>query len=1292
MSHRPTHPTDHTAQSERFPPALDPSTVQLDGRSLATLIARAPAFARLLRFYDLSNTPSGDWSAFFRYDISVLLAEIATVNTTRNHYLFLRLLRTLGGQAEEAAQIQDAIRQMHRVVVETQIPMVMDWQQRAQAMALSSPTAARLHTVLSTVVTETLEPLRAALDISPETAAADVSLSSTLTGKTDMDRAAGRPVARDKMRSLTLAPYLPQIKELRLTALRAAHDGEGARGQKKERQDLLLYFNEMNKALRDLATLAEAYLEESLTREKDHAPHVALWLTFAQLLRHNQDHLNRLPARHLRYYYEGVLKLAPRGPTADLVHVSFVPAPTTTAHPLAAGTRLAAGRDAEGRNVRYETLDALTLTQASVGVLKTLYLPRSGAGKPVERAWTTTLPATTTLPEAPHRAAGWSPFGQAGPEATHPEMGIVLASPALSLAEGERHITLTFHYSTPPPPEDPVATYLSRLQGAYEPGTHRFVEGQSLTLPADAVTIHLSGAAGWIPVEDFSLTIDREACRLVLAFVLDASAPPITENNPDALGERFATQWPLLKLVVNPAARVYAYSLFDSLAIDEATIDVSVHRLRSVEMENENGPIDPSKPFQVFGAVPVQGSYVLFGHPELEHKTPDTVTLTLAWFHLPDDFATYYTAYNEYLGDDVFDDACFAVRFAAWEANRWHPLRTDSAASADSADSARLFQPEQDDEKRLAPTTVFTLAAPPKADTDTPGAAAELVPSKPALKFRFVLSAPTYGFGQELYARVVSHVVTENTVPSQRPALINLGSKKKPAVKEFPNLPFAPMAKAVSLDYTLRHTIRLAEGAAPDPTADQLFLLYPFGQARQQAGRMRLVPSYPDAGHLYLGLDRLVPPQSLSLFFQFSTRQTESVRVSNTGTDQSRRRIEWAVLAEDRWIPLSDTEITLDTTDHFTRSGIVMLMLPAPLTKDNHTMPAGHYWLRATVPFGAEAYSPLQAVLTHATRAVRVLNGAAPPPQGTLPPYTIDALAEKDPAVAEVVQPFPSWGYVPAEKRRTFVTRVSERLRHKQRAVQRWDYERLVLERFPEIGLARCVGYDRATQNYTALRPGEVRMVVVPRQWEAAPYSEPRADATLLREIALYLQAHASHFVRTIYVQNPVYERLKIRASVQFARASEQSAALARLQEEIAQYLVPWWFDVREHLSLGRTVLHIDEVLHFIEQRAYVANVAAFSIEHIYKQQAPSEAASSAVHYALKDSARVGRGATLRATTPWSVLVPLPEHDLVVLEAPTEYAPPLPADLGRQQIGTDFVIVRTQDDVTPATTPTPAPA
>ena len=78
--------------------------------------------------------------------------------------------------------------------------------------------------------------------------------------------------------------------------------------------------------------------------------------------------------------------------------------------------------------------------------------------------------------------------------------------------------------------------------------------------------------------------------------------------------------------------------------------------------------------------------------------------------------------------------------------------------------------------------------------------------------------------------------------------------------------------------------------------------------------------------------------------------------------------------------------------------------------------------------------------------------------------------------VKAIQQPFASFGGSPGETDQAFYVRQSERLRHKNRCLSSWDYERLILENFPNVQRVKCIPHAREG---CWLAPGHVLLVVI---------------------------------------------------------------------------------------------------------------------------------------------------------------------------------------------------------------------
>src|SRR5207237_4012667 len=97
-------------------------------------------------------------------------------------------------------------------------------------------------------------------------------------------------------------------------------------------------------------------------------------------------------------------------------------------------------------------------------------------------------------------------------------------------------------------------------------------------------------------------------------------------------------------------------------------------------------------------------------------------------------------------------------------------------------------------------------------------------------------------------------------------------------------------------------------------------------------------------------------------------------------------------------------------------------------------------------------------VVTQAVEARFQDNSNAPSHfDAALPADSISKLVTPVAQVSKVQQPFASFDGKHSEVGKEFYTRVSERLRHKGRAITAWDYEHLILNRFSDIYKVKCI-------------------------------------------------------------------------------------------------------------------------------------------------------------------------------------------------------------------------------------------
>ncbi|MCP4669211.1 MAG: phage baseplate protein, partial [Deltaproteobacteria bacterium] len=412
-----------------------------------------------------------------------------------------------------------------------------------------------------------------------------------------------------------------------------------------------------------------------------------------------------------------------------------------------------------------------------------------------------------------------------------------------------------------------------------------------------------------------------------------------------------------------------------------------------------------------------------------------------------------------------------------------------------------------------------------------------------------------------------------------------------------------------------------------------------------------------DEGYLYVGVKDLLQPQDLSILFQMASGSEDR------GIEKP--EVRWAYLRGGRWEDFKATEILSDSTNGMVDSGIIRLSMPDRATGQNSLMPGGMHWLRARLQKGAAAIPDTVDVKTQAVTATFKDQDNAPDHlKKPLPAFAVTELVDRDPAIAGVLQPYSSFHGRPSEDAGVFYTRVSERLRHKQRAIAPWDYERLVLDRFPEIFQVKCLnGLEKVIQGNG---PGSanVTVVVVPDVSNTAPFFplEPRAPLYLLEEIESYLRQYIPPFV-DLTVQNPRYEQITYRVAVRF-KGGYHGLYINQLNEEIKRFLTPWAYEADLDLPFGNCIYH-SSIIYFIEKRPYVDYVAKVKL---FEQVALGQGAG--------DEEMTYRQVESNAAwvqNPDAIFISAPEHVIDVITT-EKYRPEDFEGIGYMMVGLDFEV------------------
>ena len=789
----------------------------------------------------------------------------------------------------------------------------------------------------------------------------------------------------------------------------------------------------------------------------------------------------------------------------------------------------------------------------------------------------------------------WKTFGQQRPAlepgtAPAETLGWAVSSPLLMLSEGRRQIVLTLGFPAelyeadkidPLFPADPERARRAPLPFRFQASTAEgWIEPDSVVARLGAYEA-LTGArqSGATPLKalQFTVTFSEEADPI----------GPLAPEGQGAAGE-IGMLWPVLRLMLRQFAQpggrdfVTHYAPFKGLALERVHLKVAVGRnagqaapgLSEIRIQNDEATLDSKKPFEPFGVAPSVGARFHLGHPELVHKRLDSLTFDIEWMGVPINPRTHYRAYPGTDGNFrtrislidrtvEFPIAPAAPLFAAGRADRPHQITVPNIARALGERAAsRAYRYERaleapDDDDLLAWDRYLRWELTP---TDFQHGAFPAVSARKALE-------------------LAAAIANQAAAAAPKPAIKAESYDVKP--------PYTPKMKSLGLSYDASLEIDV-KAYSRGPETDQIFHIHAFGYNEVQPERpgqaIAFLPQYDHEGELYIGLQDAVPPQTVSLLFQMAEGSADP--------DLAPVPVEWSYLSDDRWLSLGNGNVLLDTTRGLINSGVVELRLEPAAA--NTRLPAGHYWLRAAIARNGDSVCDTIAIHTQAVSASFLDRGnAASHYARPLPAETITETVVPEPGLDAVKQPYTSFGGKTEEEHRVFYTRISERLRHRQRALTPWDYERLVLERFPQLYKAKCLPAGSSGRPEDI---GQVEIVVIPDIRNQVPFDpfEPKVPADLIADIEGYLADKIPPYA-DVRVRNPHYVPVKIRFGVRFRPDRDEGFYIRKLNEELKRFLSPWAYEEAADITIGGRI-YANSIVNFVDERDYVDYIATISL------------------------------------------------------------------------------------------------
>lgn len=923
-------------------------------------------------------------------------------------------------------------------------------------------------------------------------------------------------------------------------------------------------------------------------------PHMTLFVCFLKIMGLSGNRLNNVTRRHLDFYYSDILKISKLPATEDKAYILFQLAKNATDYLVKKGTELDGGKDESGKKRVYVTSEELVASKTQVAHIRSVYNEHNILDEPGltnENRYSITAASVANSSdgsggELTEDAPTWYPFGyyvssEEGtsektelPQAT---LGCAIASPVFRLSEGTRRVTVTFTFE-----QDVTAS----------------VAAADLT---ENFSVYYTAEKDWkgpfnlvAEATDGALT-QISGNQLKLTFELDTDQAQVEDYRQTVHGQYYGVNVPVIRFLldVNNEAGYGIYSEFaGGNLLTDVQADVHVTGMKRVVLESDTAILNERKPFYPFTTQPVKGSSFTVSNEEAFSKKWNNVKIHLDWKNTPESFASWYTAYESSLAENVsikqYNKFFSGYQFQAVEDIKYIRYGQELSYMAFMPPSDVQYNSivKNDGYFKIQKKVLY------KETWQNTGAAEQLfVKTNDGFESTISVNGTAYEEGKVDAIRLV---LQQSFLHELYPRLYAAALSSKTEDALMPNDPYTPFAENLTLEYsaTASVTVRTEDEAVFSARDTRLFHEHPFGQneehrllKKKNAGdslNCHVFPTYCKGGEMYIGLENAANLDLISLYFKVAEGTENPLAKTFVGG----QKIEWSILANNVWRSLDSSLMTANETDNLLTSGRIRFTIPGYATTDNTLLEPGFFWVRAKMYKRYDAVCQLHGIHAQAIEAIFDNRGnSSEHLKNGLPKETISKLVQRVSPVKALSQPYASFGGVEVETDELYYRRVSERLRHKNRAITLWDYERLVLQQFPEVYKVKCLNHTDES-DFTA--PGNVTLVVVPDTVNKTVFDiyQPRVSRGLLNKIAAYTDELNSMHVK-LFVINPNYEEVRIEIGAKFHAGLDENNYRKQLEEDLTKFLSPWAFESTKEIAFGISFSR-STLIHYVEQLSYV--------------------------------------------------------------------------------------------------------
>lgn len=876
-----------------------------------------------------------------------------------------------------------------------------------------------------------------------------------------------------------------------------------------------------------------------------HNPHITLLLVFYKLLTNNFS-FKPLLMRHLDFYYTAVLKFKKKKVVKDSVLLfCWLNEYSSETKVLPAGTKVDCGDDSQGNDIIFSLNKACALPSVRIKAIKVYKISTYNIGVRNKTPKCKVEIGDYDMNDVYNNNSHLYLFSSRNNTLTNLKttsslypFSYIISSPLFVLTAGERKIHLEVVLSS-------RTIYLLNKDLSYldlEGNTCGETANLFLRILKLCVAFYYTSEEDYvrIPDEDFTMFYDENKHSIICDIDIGNAMQPFSPLKSKPLSYGIVDN-PFLQLRLGDESFLWAWVLIaDILSKSKILISVNVIGFSKLILQNDYGVIDNRKTFQPFGVKPNVGSNFYVGSDEVFNKKLDKLTVNVEWAGIPTTgFMRYYYNY-----DRDIKTSDFKVSLSYLNKRNWVPKGDNKQVfnlfdyvinyerSDEEVKSRQSFDIDLN-ELKIDGATKFSFGDKDFLSTET---------TNGFLKFQLI--SPPIAFGHSLY----QDVFIKNALKKK---------KKEDLFESNINIPYTPEIATISVDYSSSQVVDVKQ--LHENNDIKIVTTSPFGFTEKMNTNAFLstnkngedsVYFYREFASVYIGVEKISKGQFFKLYFLI-----DSFNLSKNC--EKGLSLSWEYLSDDKWIHFNDSDIVEDGTKNMSQSGNISFRSPRIESKTS-TLFAGNndklIWIRLTMK--GEKLPLIINIYTNSITATRTSTNN----ENKLPAYSASKLIDIEDKDIVLKQPIESFGGRNIETDEEFYVRISERLKHKGRAVCPSDYVSIIFDRFKEIKDVKCL--PCSSSESTSVSPGSVTLVVIPDNSAMSNIDAkfPLASAMLLENIKREVITHSSPFVN-VNVINPYYEEIKIIAKIKVKDKDIAEKYKNKLNFMLRKFISPWLFD-----------------------------------------------------------------------------------------------------------------------------------